>query len=302
VAGLAHLAGYEVIRQWQEILLPILIPVLNGFLNRFLVHLWGFRHLGLTNFLIVRPVDLGQTDRAPSVSVVVPARNESGNIRLLLERIPKLGKSMELIFVEGHSRDDTYDTINSEIARHPELDCKLFKQKGKGKADAVQLGFAEARGDILMILDADMTVRPEDLPRFYEAITTNKGEFINGVRMVYPMERQAMRWANMIGNKAFSLAISWTIGQPVRDTLCGTKVLWRNDYRIIAESRKYFGNFDLFGDFDLLFGAAKLNRKIVDMPIRYRDRVYGTTNISRWKHGWLLLRMVWYAAGRLKFV
>ena len=152
-----------------------------------------------------------------------------------------------------------------------------------------------------MILDADLTVPPEDLPRFYEALVSGKGEFINGVRLVYPMEKEAMRTLNFLGNKFFSLAFSWLLGQPIKDTLCGTKVLWKQDYERIAANRSYFGDFDPFGDYDLIFGAAKLNLKIIDLPIRYRERTYGSTNISRWKHGLLLMRMVAFAARRIKF-
>ena len=153
-----------------------------------------------------------------------------------------------------------------------------------------------------MILDADLTVAPEDLPRFFTALQSGKGELINGVRLVYPMERQAMRFFNLLGNKFFSLAFSWLLGQSIKDTLCGTKVLHATNYQRIAAQRAYFGDFDPFGDFDLLFGAAKLNLKIVDLPIRYRERTYGTTNIQRWRHGLLLLRMVLFAARRIKFV
>ena len=233
---------------------------------------------------------------------MIPARNESGNIKAIFERTPQMGRGTELIFVEGHSRDDTYTAIEREMAAHPMTPSRLLRQTGIGKADAVRLGFDEALGDVLMILDADLTVPPEDLPRFYEALRLGKGEFINGVRLVYPMEKQAMQGLNFIGNKLFSMAFSWILGQPIKDTLCGTKVLWRTDYEHIVANRSYFGDFDPFGDYDLIFGAAKLNRKIVDLPIRYRERTYGATNISRWKHGWLLLRMLWFAAWRLKLI
>jgi len=166
----------------------------------------------------------------------------------------------------------------------------------------VRLGFAKATGGVLMILDADLTVPPEDLPRFYEALATGKGDMINGVRLVYPMEREAMRFFNLLANKGFSLVFWWLLGQPVKDTLCGTKVMSRADYERIAANRAYFGDFDPFGDFDLLFGAARLGMKIMDLPIRYRERTYGTTNIQRWRHGWLLLKMTLVAARRLKFV
>jgi SAM-dependent methyltransferase len=297
IRALLLLAGFESIRITQEILWPL---PLGGFANRFLVRLWPLRHLALSNFVIARPVP----DRAkePAVSVIVPARNESGNVKAIFERTPQMGRGTEIIFVEGHSRDDTYAAIEREIELHPTTPSLLLRQTGIGKADAVRLGFAKATGDVLMILDADLTVPPEDLPRFYSALVSGRGEFINGVRLVYPMEKEAMRMLNFFGNKFFSLAFSWLLGQPIKDTLCGTKVLWKEDYERIAANRSYFGDFDPFGDFDLIFGAAKLNLKIVDLPIRYRERTYGTTNISRWKHGLLLLRMVAFAARRMKFV
>lgn len=297
VDNLLRLAGFESIRSAREILLPL---PLCGLANRYLVKLWPFNNFALSNFVVARPAP--QPAQNPSVSVVIAARNEEGNIKHIFERLPQMGSKTELIFVEGHSRDKTYETIEKEMALHPHTPSLLFRQAGIGKADAVRLGFEKASGDILMILDADLTVPPEDLPRFYEAIVSGKGEFINGVRLVYPMEKEAMRTLNFIGNKFFSLAFSWLLGQPIKDTLCGTKVLWRRDYEKIAANRSYFGDFDPFGDFDLLFGAAKLNRKIVDLPIRYRERTYGTTNISRWKHGILLFRMVAFAARRIKFV
>lgn len=297
VENLLHLADFEVVRKWQEILCPL---PLGGWFNRFLVRFWPFYHFALAHFVIARPNPVPVTD-PPTVTVVVPARNEAGNIRPLLERLPKMGKETEVIFVEGHSRDDTYQAIEREIAAHPQIPCRLFKQQGIGKADAVRLGFSQARGDILMILDADLTVPPEDLPRFYRALVSGRGEFINGVRLVYPMSEGAMHPLNYVGNKFFSLAFSWLLGQPVKDTLCGTKVLWRKDYEKIAAARAYFGDFDPFGDFDLLFGAARRHLKIVDLPIRYRERAYGRSNISRWRHGWLLLRMLLFGARRLKF-
>lgn len=195
-----------------------------------------------------------------------------------------------------------YEAIEEGIRQHESEweRCILLKQTGKGKGQAVRQGFDECRGDILMILDSDLTMPPEELPKYYDALVSNKGEFINGSRLVYPMENQAMRFLNMIANKAFAILFTWLLGQPVKDTLCGTKVLWRRDYLSIAKNRHYFGDFDPFGDFDLLFGASKLNLKIVDMPVRYRDRTYGDIKISRWTHGWLLLRMCWIAMQKLK--
>jgi SAM-dependent methyltransferase len=303
MSTLLHLAEYEVVRHWEEILFPLPVPLIEVLLNRFLVKIWPFNSLALTNFILARPKEQRRKlEKEPLVSVIVPARNEAGNIPKIFALTPEMGAGTQLVFVEGHSRDDTYAAIAREIAAHPERKCKLLRQNGEGKGDAVRLGFAEADGDMLMILDADLTVPPGDLPRFYHVLRSGKGEFANGVRLIYPMEKQAMRFLNLLGNKFFSLAFSQLLGQSIKDTLCGTKVLWKTDYDLIAANRGYFGDFDPFGDFDLLFGAARLGLKIVDLPIRYRERTYGTTNIHRWRHGWLLLKMVAFAARRIKFV
>ncbi|HUB26680.1 MAG TPA: glycosyltransferase [Tepidisphaeraceae bacterium] len=301
VANLLNLAGFETMRHWAEVLLPAPVPLLKSFCNKVLVKMWPFRIAALTNFVMARPKPL-ERNSSPTVSVIVPARNEAGNIASIFARVPEMGGGTELIFVEGHSTDGTFETIERHAASNPRRPCKIMRQTGKGKGDAVRAGFAAASGDVLMILDADLTVTPEDLPRFFAAIRGGAGEFVNGVRLVYPMERQAMRLMNLAGNKFFSFAFSWLLGQPIKDTLCGTKVMWRRDYEKLAANRAYFGDFDPFGDFDLLFGAAKMSLKMVDMPIRYRQRTYGATNIQRWRHGWLLLKMSAFAAGKIKFV
>lgn len=303
IDNLLNLAGFERVREWVEVFMPFQIPLLTSFCNKFLVRFWPFRLFAMTHFVVARPKPASAAPRRlPSVSIVVPARNEAGNIKRIFEETPLLCNHMELVFVEGHSNDDTFKEVLKQIRAHPRIDASAYQQTGKGKGDAVRLGFSKAKGDILMILDADLTMPPEDLPRFYQAIVTGKGDFINGVRLVYPMEKNAMRFFNLIGNKAFTLIFTYLLGQPIKDTLCGTKVVWKSDYEMICANRAYFGDFDPFGDFELIFGAARLNLKIVDMPIRYRERTYGTTNIQRWKHGWLLLQMVLYAAGRLKFI
>ena len=305
IFNLLKLAGFEVVQTRPMILLPLEIPFISTFLNRYLAAISPFRWFALSNMVIARPDPVRDTrypTSAPTVSVIVPARNEAGNIKNILERVPELGGQTELIFVEGHSSDNTFETIEQMIATFKGRKCKLYRQEGTGKGDAVRLGFDKADGDILMILDADMTVPPEDLARFYNALVGGRGEFVNGVRLIYPMENQSMQFFNILGNKFFSLTFSWLLGQSIKDTLCGTKVLWKRDYEAIARSRDYFGNFDPFGDFDLLFGAARLNHKIVEIPIRYRSRTYGNTNIDRWRHGWLLLKMVIFAARRIKFI
>lgn len=303
IAGLLNLAGFELVRSWQEILWPLGTPVLSTLANRVLARTAPLNQLAMANFLVARPAGAAALRSAePTVSIVVPARNEAGNVPAIFARTPELGAGTELIFVEGHSSDDTYGAIERAIAENPHRSCKLLRQTGKGKGDAVRAGFAAATGDILMILDADLTMPPEDLPRYYEVLWSGKAEFVNGVRLVYPMEEQAMRYLNLLGNRFFSLAFSYLLGQPIKDTLCGTKALWRSDYEQIARNRGYFGDFDPFGDFDLIFGAARLGLKILDLPIRYRERTYGTTNINRWRHGLLLLRMTAFAAGRIKFI
>lgn len=303
MAGMLEMAGYEIVRRSAEVLLPLYIPFLTSFLNTYLVRIWPFRHFAMSNFLVARRKTANRRPKSePTVSVIVAARNEAGNIEQILSRLPQMGGGTELIFVEGHSSDDTYGKIEEMMPQFPTARPRLFRQPGKGKGDAVRLGFAEATGDILMILDADLTVLPETLPRFYRALCSGHGEFINGVRLVYPMADQAMRFLNLLGNKFFSMAFSWLLGQRIKDTLCGTKVMWREDYENLAANRQYFGDFDPFGDFDLIFGAARLNLKIVDLPVRYQARTYGETNIQRWRHGVLLLRMVVFAARKIKFI
>ncbi|MDD3260244.1 MAG: glycosyltransferase [Smithellaceae bacterium] len=301
LSDIMNLENIEVVRSWHEVLWPLHFPFIAKLCNKFLARLWPFKLFNLSNFILARPKP-GRISAGPLVSVIIAARNEAGNIAEIFRRTPEMGAGTEIVFVEGHSRDDTYAVIEKEIAKHPERMSQLHRQTGNGKGDAVRLGFAKAKGDVLMILDADMTVPPEDLPRFYEALAGGKGEFINGVRLVYPMEAEAMRFFNFLGNKFFSLAFSWLLGQTIKDTLCGTKVLRKNDYERIAANRTYFGEFDPFGDYDLIFGAAKLGLKLVDLPVRYRARTYGATNIQRWRHGLLLLQMVVFAAKKIKFV
>lgn len=299
VRGLLGLANWDVIREEPRILFPLQIPVLQTLLNRYMAPFFSF--CNLTCFTVARPMGVANEDQ-PSVTVVVPARNESGNIEDAVKRTPKMGKWTELLFIEGNSTDNTWEEIQRVKAAYPDHKITIMQQSGKGKGNAVRDAFEAAQGDILMILDADLTMPPEDLPKYYHAITSGKAEFVNGVRLVYPMEDKAMRFLNMCGNKFFSIVFSWLLSQPVKDTLCGTKVIYKTDYQKIAANRSYFGNFDPFGDFDLLFGASKLNLKIVDIPIRYRNRNYGDTNISRFRHGMILLRMVAYASRKLKFI
>jgi SAM-dependent methyltransferase len=299
VDSLLDLSGWAGIKTQARLLWPVRTPLLAPLCNRLLAPLFPWACCSI--FTIARPRPIPAVP-PPSVSVVIPARNEAGNIEAAVLRTPAMGSRTELIFVEGNSTDHTWAEIQRVKAAYPERDIKILQQTGRGKGDAVRAGYAVATGDILMILDADLTMPPEELPKFYSAVASGRAEFANGCRLVYPMEKQAMQFLNMIANHCFGHAFSWLLGQRVKDTLCGTKVLSRAHYDRIAANRAYFGDFDPFGDFDLLFGADKLNLKIVDIPIRYRERTYGSTNIHRWSHGWLLLRMVAFAARKLKFV
>jgi ubiquinone/menaquinone biosynthesis C-methylase UbiE len=304
IRNLLYLAGFETYHIIKRELFPVYFPGISWLFNKVLARLPYFNNFCLNQFVFARPIFNQPTvfETKYSTSVVVPARNESGNIEEIVNRLPDFGKHVELIFVEGNSTDDTWGKICEIQQKYSHLrDIKIVKQSGKGKGDAVRKAYSIATGDILMILDADMTVPPEILPKFYYAIASGKGEFINGSRLVYPMEKNAMRTLNTLGNKFFSKMFTWILGQPIKDTLCGTKVMFRSDYLKLAANRAYFGDFDPFGDFDLIFGAYKLNLKIIDLPVRYMERKYGDTNISRFRHGLLLLKMTIFAAGKIKF-
>jgi SAM-dependent methyltransferase len=301
IAALAGLADFEPVKSEQRVLSPMRLLGLGRFLNRFVSVLPGFRALSLRHYVVCRSLrQLGDPPR--SATVVVPARNERGNIEPAVQRIPKFCDDLEIIFIEGHSKDGTYAEMERVRAAYPQLDIKCMVQPGKGKADAVFTAYDVARGDVLMILDADLTMPPEQLPKFWEAIQSGKGEFINGSRLVYAMDEGAMRFLNLIANRTFSYLFSWLLNQRYTDTLCGTKVMRRSDYQRLKAGKAYFGDFDPFGDFDLIFGASKLNLKSIDMPIRYAARSYGETQISRFSHGWLLLKMVVFAFFRIKAI
>jgi len=300
--NLLDLAGWEVVKTDERILIPIKIPFIASFINRWVAPLPLIRHLSLAVFVVARPKPAPDSGHQFTCSVVVPARNEAGNIENAIQRTVELGAGTELIFIEGHSTDNTWDTILQMQEKYSERNIVAMQQTTKGKGGACREAFAKASGDILFILDADLTMPPEELPKFYEVIRSGQAEFANGVRLVYPMEDEAMRFFNIIGNHFFSKAFTWLLGQHIKDTLCGTKVMTRKNYEQIAVNRNYFGEFDPFGDFDLIFGAAKQNLKIQDIPIRYGARTYGDTNINRWRHGMILLRMTLFAAQRLKFL
>ena len=300
IRNLLTLADFEMVSFERKILFPMRIPLVSDLLNRGLASLPGIRNLCLVNIIVARKLEKPKI-ASYSTTIVIPCRNERGTVRAAVERLPNFGGSQEIIFVDGHSTDGTPEEIQKAMADFPDRDIHFYRQAGKGKGDAVRLAFNAATKDILMILDADLSVPPEDLPKFYQALATHKAEFVNGSRLVYPMEKQAMRFLNILGNQFFSMALTWLLNQPLKDTLCGTKALFRKDYAKIKAGQAYFGDFDPFGDFDLLFGAVRQNLRILEVPVRYRDRTYGTTNISRFKHGFLLLKMVCFGFIKLKW-
>ncbi|MBC7939434.1 MAG: glycosyltransferase family 2 protein [Chitinophagaceae bacterium] len=303
INNLLALENFEHVRHDRRVLIPVWIPLLSNLINKYLAPLPGFRMFCLLNIVVARAAGKAEAGRNPSVSIVVPARNEAGNIESILGRLPQLGPHDELILVEGHSTDRTWAVIQDVYQRYKgERSIVIARQEGKGKGDAVRKGFDLARNDILMILDADMTVPPETLVNFYRAIVSDKAEFVNGSRLVYPMEDKAMRFLNLLGNKFFAAAFSFVLGQRFKDTLCGTKVISRSNYMKLARQRAYFGDFDPFGDFDLIFGAARMCLKTIEVPVAYGQRTYGETNIARWRHGLLLLTMLIFAARRIRFI
>jgi len=296
------LADFEVISAEQRQLVPQRWFGVGRFINRFIAPLPAIRKLCLRTYLVGRP-NWQLQDRKLSVSIVVPCRNESGNIENAVLRMPRFGSAQEILFVEGNSSDRTFEECERvRDAYKGNWDITVLKQEGKGKGDAVRKGFAAAKHDVLMILDADLTMPPEALPKYHAVIESGKAEFVNGTRLVYPMENEAMRPLNFIANRCFAYLFSYLVNTRLTDTLCGTKVLMRRNYEVIAKERAYFGNFDPFGDFDLIFGAAKQNLKIIETPIHYKARTFGETQISRFRDGWLLLKMVWFAYRKLKAV
>ena len=301
IENLLYLNHYEVIKKGYRFLFPIYVPFISSFFNKYIAKFLLIKKLCLIGFLIAKEINTPVKKNNYSCSVIIPCKNEVGNIEDAVVRIPSICELTEIIFVDGSSSDGTVEKIKEMMEKYPEKNIKLIPQgEGTGKADAVRKGFDAANGEIFMILDADLTVHPEDLPKFYLALSEGKSEFVSGSRLVYPMEKEAMRTLNMLGNKFFSLVFTWILEQKIKDTLCGTKALFKKDYERIKQGRKYFGEFDPFGDFDLLFGAAKLNLKIVEIPVRYKERKYGNIKISRFRHGLLLLRMAFIAFKKFK--
>ena len=291
VERMLDLAGLEVVRRGRKVLFPFYLPLISHWCNRILTNV-GFGRLALVQYLVARPREEHAAPQNYSVTVVIPARNERGNIEELIRRIPSMGSRTEIIFVEGNSSDGTREEIERCLAVWGDKrNIKLFDQDGRGKANAIWKGFREATGDILMILDADLSVRPENLPKFYDIVASGKADFVIGNRMAYPLPKDAMRFLNYLGNVFFGWLTSRITGQKFHDSLCGTKVMFKRDWLRIQNLPPRGVTADPFCDFDLIFGASELHLKFKEVPLRYYARTYGTTNISRFSDGWLLLKM-----------
>ncbi len=298
--NICRLSGFEIVRMRPAVYVPWRLLGVGSFVNAVMPAIPLLRHLSFTSVIVLRPLGIDASAR-PSISVVVPARNEKGNIAAIVARMPRFDGDTELIFVEGGSSDGTWEEIQRVIGEYKgPMRISAHRQSGRGKADAVRLGFSKATGDLLTILDADLTMPPELLTRFVDAYTSGKADFVNGSRIVYPMEGDAMRFLNRLGNVFFAKALTWILGVRIGDCLCGTKLVARRDYERMQRWRADFGDFDPFGDFELLFPAAVLGIGIIDVPIRYRARTYGMTNISRFRHGLMLLWMTFSGFFRIK--
>jgi hypothetical protein len=290
--NLCRLSGFELTLLRPAVYCPFYIPVLSNLINRFFPIIPIIKNVSFSHIAVIRPIK--QDLENPSLSIVIPAKNERDNIQEALKRIPKFKTNdIEVIFVEGNSNDGTWDEILTQISNYKgSLKLKAFKQNGKGKKNAVEVGFEHATGEILTILDADLTMPPENLVQFYNAYVSGLGDFINGNRLFYPMENYAMKPLNLFGNIFFAKALSYVLNVDLSDSLCGTKLFSKKYYKILQKWNENFGKFDPFGDFEMIFPACILGFGVIDVPIRYKNRTYGTTNISRFKDGFQLLKMV----------
>jgi SAM-dependent methyltransferase len=301
IRNLLKLAGFEALGTHRIVLLPKYVPLLSGFLNRFCARLPLLNKLCMTQVVVARMVPPPVVPEELSVSVVIPCKNERGNVEDAVRRIPALGGRTEIIFCDDQSTDGTSEEVLRMQSFYPEKDIRLEHGPGVCKSRNVWTGFSAATGDILMILDADLTTMPEELIYFMDVIASGHAEFVNGSRLVYPVPKGAMNTANMLGNKFFSVTFTYLLGQRVKDTLCGTKVLWRTDWERIKPMLGSWGTEDRWGDYELLFGAAKLNLEILDLPVHYQERIYGATKMTRvFRNGLVMLKMCWHGFLKLK--
>ncbi len=306
IKSFLKISNFESVRIDRKIMMPFKLFGLGRIINRFIATLPIISNLCLRHYIVSRSIPKAKTNLPKSASIIVPCKNEFGNIRAAIERTPKFTKNIEIIFVEGNSKDGTWEEIKSVLQdkkyKTKGFDIRAYKQKGKGKADAVFQGFDLAKNDVLMILDGDLTVSPEVLGKFWKKIASGEAEYINGTRLVYPMDDNAMQFLNHIANRLFSILFTWILGQRYTDTLCGTKVLRKHNYIRAKQKNLGLGSFDPFGDFFIIFGASRLSLKMIEVPIRYKARSYGETQISRFSHGFLLVKMVIFAFFKIKAI
>lgn len=301
IRNLLKLAGFEALETHRIVLFPKYLPLLSGFLNRFCARLPFLSKLCMTQVVVARLLPRPMQSQQFSVSVVIPCKNEEGNIEDAVLRIPALASRTEIIFCDDQSTDGTAEEVLRVQSLYSEKNIRLEHGPGVCKSRNVWTGFNAATGDVLMILDADLTTIPEELPYFIDVIASGQAEFVNGSRLVYPVPKGAMNGANMLGNKFFSLAFTYLLGQRIKDTLCGTKVLWRSDWERIKPMIGTWGTEDRWGDYELLFGAAKLNLKILDLPVHYQERIYGSTKMTKvFRNGLVMLKMCWHGFLKLK--
>jgi hypothetical protein len=301
IQNLLKLAGFEALETHRIVLFPKYLPLVSGFLNRFCARLPFLSKLCMTQVVVARMLPMPVLREKLEVSVVIPCKNEKGNVEDAVRRIPHLAGRTELIFCDDQSTDGTAEEVLRVQSLYPGTNIRLEHGPGVCKSRNVWTGFDSAKGDILMILDADLTTIPEELPYFVDVMVSGQAEFVNGSRLVYPVPKGAMTGANMLGNKFFSVAFTYLLGQRVKDTLCGTKVLWRSDWQRIKPMLGSWGIEDRWGDYELLFGAAKLNLKILDLPVHYQERIYGSTKMTKvFRNGLVMLKMCWHGFVKLK--
>jgi SAM-dependent methyltransferase len=292
ITGFLDLAGFTVVRTYRLLLLPKYVPLLSSFCNEFLARLPGIRRLCLMQMIVARPKPQPQPESEVSVSVIIPCRNERDNVEFAVQRIPDMGNHTEILFCDDKSTDGTGDEVKRMMSKYPHRDIRLIPGPGICKAENVWTGFRAAKGDVLMILDGDLAVMPEELPHFLRALLSGSGEFVNGSRLVYPIPRQAMKFANRVGNKLFGMTFSYLLDQRIKDTLCGTKVLWKRDWQRIERNLGQWGITDMWGDYELLFGAGKLQLQIQEIPVHYQERIYGVTKMTKvFSNGVRMLRI-----------
>ncbi len=290
VLNIAKVTGLEFVTQRNKQIFPFRMLGLGSLINNILEILFFPFSFGIRIYSILNQQEKFNEEKKYSKSIIIPAKNEEKNLKPLLNQIPELEEDHEIILAIGDSEDKTYE-VAKEIkeARCWPFEVKVIKQTGKGKANAVWEAVEEASKEVIIILDADISVNPETIVQFNSVIDTGKASFVNGTRLIYGMESGAMRIVNNLGNRIFQYIVSIIIGQKITDSLCGTKVFFRKDFNKIKLWKELVQMKDPFGDFDMIFTAGYFGLKILEIPVRYQARVYGVTQIKRFRDGYKLI-------------